>query len=171
MPMGIDFDEFLSNRSGDREPLLSFKWMCTELPFGFETKYVESVDLPFPSLNIKQGLFGAGTFTYYPGFEEISAFDIQFYEDSRARTLKWLKDWKERIRDPRNGAFYLPTNYKYDITVHLLDTTGKPILKAICKNCWPTTKGNWNLNYQGGGEALKVHQNFSVDRLELEWLA
>lgn len=170
MAMGIDFNTFLSKRSGDREPLLSFKWLCTGLPLGHDVTYVESVSLPFPSINIKQGLFGAGTFSYYPGFEEISAFDMQLYEDSRARTSKWLKTWKERIRDPRNGAFYLPTNYKYDIEFHLLDTTGKPILKAVCKNCWPTTKGPWELNYQGGGEALKCHQNFSLDGIELTWL-
>lgn len=169
--MDVSFDTFLENRKGDKEPLLSFKWVCTELPFGHNRLYVESVDLPFPNINIKQGLFGAGTFTYYPGFEEISAFDMQFYEDSRIRTLKWLKDWKERIRDPRNGAFYLPPNYKYDIKFRLMDTTGQEIAEAICKNCWPTTKGNWSLNYTGGGEALKVHQNFATDGLVLNFLA
>ncbi len=166
---GITFDEFLNARSGDKEPLLDFKWVCIEIPYGLDPTYVETVDLPFPSINIKQGLFGAGTFTYYPGFQEISAFDVQLYEDSRARSLKWAKDWQERIRDPRNGAFYLPTNYKQDIKFRLFDTTGATVVTVTCLNCWPTTKGAWNLTNTGTGQALKVHINFATDGLEIEW--
>lgn len=161
-----DIDEFVKRRDGDRSPLHDWKWHCVSLPYGADTDYVESVSLPFPSFNIKP-LFGAGTFSYYPGFEEIQAFDIQFYEDESLRTMKWLTSWKERIRDPDVGAFYLPTNYKQDLEFELLNNANQRIMTAVCKNAWPSTKQSWELNYTSTNGMLKVHQNFSVDSVKL----
>jgi len=161
-----DIQTFISRRDGDRSPIHEWKWRCTSLPFGADTDYCESVSLPFPSFNIKP-LFGAGTFTYYPGFEEIAAFDCQFYEDVSLRTLKWLTFWKERIRNPDTGAYYLPTNYKYDLEFELLDDNNRRILRALAKNCWPSQKSNWDMNYTSTNGLLKVHQNFSCDGVKL----
>lgn len=161
-----DIDEFIKRRDGDRSPLWDWKWHCTSLPYGMDTDYVESISLPFPSFNIKP-LFGAGTFSYYPGFEEVQAFDIQFYEDEALRTSKWLQMWKERIRDPDVGAFYLPTNYKMDMEFELLNNQNARVMTAVCKNVWPSTKSNWELNYTSTNGMLKVHQNFSTDGIKL----
>lgn len=161
-----DIDTFISRRDGDRSPVHEWKWHCTQLPYGFDTDYVETVGIPFSSFNIKP-LFGAGTFTYYPGFQEISAFDIQFYEDISLRTTKWLTQWKERIRDPNNGAFYLPYHYKEDMHFELLDDFNNTILRMVAVNCWPSQKNNWDLNYTSTNGLLKVHANFSTDGLKL----
>ncbi len=160
----LTLSEFISRRSGDREPLLDFKWFCETMPFGFDTDYVETIDLPFPSLNVKP-MFVAAKNVYFPGFLELSAFDIVFYEDSRARSRQYLREWQERIRDPSNGAYYLPTNYKRDIDVALQDTTGAVIMRVRLKNCWPTQSGNWSLQ-NGGGQRLTVQQNFATDGVE-----
>ena len=160
--------EILRDRqSAGLDPLLGFKWACTALPGGLPVDYVEQVDLPFPEIQAKDGLFGAGTFTYYPAFEDISAFDITFYEDSKMSTTKWLKLWFERIRRPKDGAYYLPTYYKHDLKFALADTEGNIIAEAIMLNCWPTGRGNWDLNYSSD-DRLTVQQNFSVDGQELK---
>lgn len=161
----VSWDVFGRRQSKKLDPLLDFKWACTKLPLGLDPSYVEEVDLPWPEISQKEGLFGAGTYTYYPAFEDISAFDITFYEDSQLNTTKWLMNWFERIRNPKNGAYYLPGNYKFDIVVELMDTTGKAIGEARLLNVWPTTKGNWPLSYTGG-DRIKVQQNFSVDNLK-----
>lgn len=161
-----DIDEFVRRRDGDRSPIHDWKWHCTSLPYGMDTDYCESVSIPFPSFNIKP-LFGAGTFSYYPGFLEIQAFDCQFHEDEALRTSKWLSMWKERIMDPENGAFYLPTNYKMDLEFELLDNKNQSILSILCKNCWPSTKQNWDLTYTSTNGLIKVHQNFSTDGIKL----
>lgn len=153
----------------ENEPMLDFYWICTKLP-GHDPRYVESISMPFPSFSKKEGLFGAGAFSYYPGFSDISAFDIVLYEDQQLSTVKWLKQWSERIRNPNTGAFYLPSFYKEDIEVELQNTQGKVIAQAILKNVWPTEKGNWDLKYTGTGERLNVHQNFSIDSLVLKFL-
>jgi hypothetical protein len=161
-----DIDEFIKRRAGDRQPIHDWKWHCVSLPYGMDSDYCESVSIPFASFNLKP-LFGAGTFSYYPGFEEIQAFDCQFHEDEKLRTSAWLQMWKERIRDPENGAFYLPTNYKQDMEFELLSGDNNRILTMKCKNCWPSTKQNWELNYTSTNGLLKVHQNFSTDGIKL----
>jgi hypothetical protein len=162
----FDIEEFVTKREGKAGPVHDWKWHCTSLPLGMQSDFCESVSIPFPSFNIKP-LFGAGTFTFYPGFEEIQAFDCQFHLDEAMTTIKWLTAWKEKIRDPENGAFYLPTNYKFDIEFQLLGTKNDVLLTVVCKNCWPSTKSNWDLNYTSTNGLLKVHQNFSCDGIKL----
>lgn len=163
----VSWDVFGKRQSKNLDPLLDFKWACVSLPLGHDVSYVEEVDLPWPEISPKDGLFGAGTYTYYPSFEDINAFDITFYEDSKLNTTKWLMEWFERIREPKTGAYYLPRNYKFDIVVELMDTTGKTIGVATLQNVWPTSKGNWPLTYTGG-ERIRVQQNFSIDSLKFD---
>lgn len=161
-----DIAEFINRRDGDRAPVHDWKWVCTSLPFGMDSDYCESVNIPLPSFNQKP-LFGAGTFTFYPGFEEVSAFDCEFYEDISMRTSTWLEMWRHMIRNPETGAFSLPTRYKRDMTFDLVNDSNTPILTIVARNCWPTTIGPWNLNYTGGNGLLKVQQNFSTDGFSL----
>jgi hypothetical protein len=150
------------------DPLMDFRWVCTELPLGHDVTYVEEIELPFPEISPKEGLFGAGTYTYYPAFEDISAFDVTFYEDSKLNTSKWLREWQNLIRRPEDGAYFLPGNYKFDIKVDLLDTTGATIGTLVLKGAWPTSRGSWPLAY-GGNDRLKIQQNFSCDNLDFQF--
>lgn len=164
----MSWDVFAQRQDKKLDPLLEWKWVCTELPLGHDPTYVEEVDLPFPEIQQKEGLFGAGTYTYYPAFEDVSAFDITFYEDSQVNTSKWLKKWFERIRRPSDGAYYLPTNYKFNIKLELKDTSGKTVMYVTLINCWPTSRGNWSLNYTSN-ERIKVQQNFSIDAVDFQF--
>jgi len=167
MPANTNLSILQARMDASLDPLLDFRWVCTKLPLGHDVTYVEEVDLPFPELSPKEGLFGAGTYTYYPAFEDMSAFDITFYEDSKLNTSKWLSEWTGKIRRRSDGAYFLPDNYKFDITVDLLDTTGAVVGTAVLKGVWPTSRGNWALTYSGG-DRLKVQQNFSCDDMEFD---
>lgn len=164
----MSWDVFGRRQAKKLDPLLDFKWACVSLPLGHDPSYVEEVDLPWPSISQKEGLFGAGRYTYDPAFEDISAFDITFYEDSQLTTTKWLRKWFEKIRRPSDGGFYLPGNYKFDIQVELVDTTGATIGTAKLINVWPTSQGNWPLSYSGG-DRIKVQQNFSIDNMSIDF--
>lgn len=163
----LTLSEFIGRRSGDREPLLDLNWYCLELPFGGDVDYVETVNLPFPSLNMKP-IFAGSKFLQYPGFLEVSAFDITFYEDKAVRSRKYIKAWQERIRNPNDGTYYLPANYKRDMKFVLTDGRGStPILTVTLQDCWPTMSSGWDLS-NNGGQALKVQQNFACDGVEYE---
>jgi hypothetical protein len=141
-------------------------WQCDELPFGHDPTYLEHVNIPHPSVNVKP-LFGGGTFTYYAGFVEISAFNATFYEDVGMRTAKWLTSWRNRIRNPESGAFFLPKDYKRDLHFTLFNTRGEPILRVQAKNCWPTTCSEWDW-VPGDSEILKLEINFATDGINLQ---
>lgn len=160
----IGFDVLQRRKDAKLDPMLNFKWICESLPFEHDPTYVESIGLPFPEIQQKEGLFGAGTYTYYPGFETISAFDVTFYEDSELNTALWLNAWRERIRRPEDGAYYLPPNYKRDIDLLLLNTENKTIGRAKLVNVWPTTISQWELSYDSG-ERIQTQANFSCDRI------
>lgn len=148
------------------DPLFDFKWVCKSLPFGHDYSYVEEVGIPFPTINQKEGLFGAGTYTYYPGFEQTNAFDMTLYEDSVLSTTKWLEEWKNKVRNPSSGGYYLPRNFKRNIPVELMNTEGTVVCEITLINCWPIGRAAWDLNYTNNNR-LRVQQNFSIDRLEI----
>jgi hypothetical protein len=156
------------------DPLLSWKWVCTFLPTfdganGIPVAYVENVSLPFASISPKAGLFGGGTYTYYPAFEDISAFDVVFYEDKFMGTTKWIKSWYDAIRNPANGAYYLPTSYKRDMRLELHNQEGSKVAEVVLQNIWPTAKGNWDMDYTSDSR-LQVHQNFSIDSAKITFV-
>lgn len=162
MPI-LTLEEFTQRRTGDREPLLDLYWYCDDLPFDGDKDYVETANIPFPSLNMKP-LFVGSQFEQYPGFLEISAFDLTFYEDVRVRSRKWVMNWQARIRDPESRTYFLPSSYKRDMTFCLTDGTTRdtPIFTVTLKNCWPTMSNGLDLS-NNGGNPLKLQQNFACD--------
>lgn len=157
-----DIQTFISRRDGDRSPIHDWKWVCTSLPYGMDADYCETVDLPKPSFNQKN-LFGAGAFTFYPGFQEIGTFDCTFYEDISLRTSGWLNGWRKKIRNPETGAYALPPEYKEIMTFDLLDNENNTILTAEARGVWPSTEAPWSLNYNSTNSLLKVQMSFSTD--------
>jgi len=162
MPI-LSLEEFAGKRSGDRSPLLDFYWYCVELPFDLDPSYVETVTLPVPSINMKPVFMGA-RFRQYPGFRELSAFDITLYEDVSLRSFRWVEDWRNRVMDPETGTYFLPGNYKRSMKFALTDgrTTDTPVLTATLIDVWPTTTSAIELT-NSGGQPIKVRQNFAID--------
>lgn len=171
----LNLEEFIERRSGDREPLLDLYWHCMLLPFGGDTDYVETVNIPFPSINMKP-LFGGGAFVQYPGFQEIAAFDITFYEDVAVRSRRYILNWQSKIRDPNTGAYGLPMNYKRNMSFVLMSGRGAsnaeakvPVMTVTLKNCWPTTSNSLDL-VNTGGQPLKLQQNFATEGIIIDGL-
>lgn len=162
------FDVFERRKSASLDPVLTFKWACESLPFGHDPTYVEEVNVPHPSLNAKSPLFGAGTYTYVPGFREIGTVNLSLYEDSKMTTTKWLKEWQSRIYRESDGAYFLPTNYKRDMFFSIMDVTGKVIAVVEMINAWPTTMSEWPLSYSNA-DRLVIRQDFAVDRVNVNF--
>jgi hypothetical protein len=155
------------------DPLLSFKWRTLELPFGHNVDYVESVDIPFLNIAVGDKAHVAASYNYYPSTHDIAAFSITLYEDSKVSSLKWVTDWKSKVKDLRTGLYGLPgvdgSGYKQNISVYLMDTANNKILNVRLLGCWPSDTGNLPLNYTDSGR-LTLTQTFSIDNQELEFL-
>jgi hypothetical protein len=152
------------------DPLLAFKWVCSQdtLPFGLQSSYLESVGLPFQNLNIGDGWYGGSTYSYFPGPHNIEATSISLYEDSKGSALAWVHMWKARIKNFNIGLYGLPTEYKRDLEVLLLDTNNDVVIQAKLLGIWPAATDNFTLNYTDNNR-LVVTQNFSVDGQEIYW--
>ena len=157
------FDTFIKYRTQGHEPLLGFKWVCTSLPYGMPVQYVESIQLPFVNLSVKDGLFAAGTYSYFPGFSDIDQFTMTFHESISGLATRWILYWKSRIKDFDTGAYYLPANYKEDITFSLLDNRNNSVMDITLVDVWPATVDPFDLNYTDPSARIQVSATFSVD--------
>lgn len=172
----MSIDVLLSRSEPSGNPQLSFMWVCKSLPFGMDPTYVESVDLPFCNIDASDGWHGAGTFTYYPGFSNISDFSLTLYEDSAATSSKFIKFWKNQIKvlypssseGASYGAYFLPSNYKRDISFELQATDGSVIQTITLVGVWPTSTGNLSLDYSSS-DRVKFTQTFKCDDQTIEF--
>ena len=81
-------------------------------------------------------------------------------------TLRRLTEWKNQIKNFKTGVYKLPSEYKKNIRVSMLDTANNPVITADLLGIWPTDTGNVSLNYTGG-ERITITQNFSIDDADL----
>lgn len=169
MPLDTNLSTFLGERSRDKEPLLSFKWKATVLPYGMSVHQVEAVQIPWTKIAVKDGYFGGSTYTYYPGFHDVDQFSVTFMENSKADVHKWIWEWMEKIKNFETGAYYLPSNYKQDMTFVMMDTKGSAVLTVELIGVWPIQRSEWDLNYTDGGSYLTNTVQFSVDDQKLTW--
>lgn len=149
------------------DPLLSFKWV---LPAGFvcakdtgfvlPTEYVESIEVPFNNVK-SEGMFSGSGYKYFPSFHDISAFTVNLYMDRGNTALSWLAAWKNKVKDFNTGLYGLPSVFKGEVTVHLLDSQNNGILALTLTGIWPADTNPLQLDSENN--RLVLSQNFSVD--------
>lgn len=145
------------------DPMLQFKWVALSLPFDMPGEYMETIDLPFNNVAPSEGVYIGGRFMYFPGTHTVSAFSASFYEDRNAKALKWIQEWKSKIKNFQTGAYGLPADYKRDIVVRQLDQKNEPIFDVRLIDCWPADTSPLSMSYTDGSGRVVIQQNFSVD--------
>ena len=154
------------------DPMMTYLWEVQNLPFATDflgtdpASYVEAFDVPFSNVKTTGVLFGGG-YNYFPEFHDTSAFSMTFYGDSQGRVLKWLWHWKQLVKDFNSGLYNVPSEFKGDIVVNCLNTTGKPFLSITYHGCWPADTGNLPLDQEAA--KVSIQQTFSLDSMELTW--
>lgn len=145
------------------DPLPSWKWRSdTVTPFGLPYHYVEGIDLPWNNIDIGNKIPRGSGYAYYPGTHDISAVTIVLYEDSDARTLQWLYDWKSKVKDFNTGLYGYPTEYKRNWTFVMCNTKDVPVITAELTGMWPADTSPVQLGYSEAGRIIHSQQ-FSVD--------
>lgn len=164
MALGIQLREGLTR--GD--PLLTFQWVARSMPFpGLTPAFIETFEIPFNNVK-SENVFSGGGYNYFPGFHDVSAFNVTFYGDSGGKSLKWLSDWKNRIKDFDTGIYQLPSNYKRTWEVALVDNTGSAVIDVTLSGCWPADTASITLDYNDGAGKVTFNQNFSLDNASIK---
>lgn len=147
--MAISIDKLINERSGDREPLLSFYWQIQKFPmiggYTLPSSYCLSMTLPFPAFNTQQKEL-AGTTITFPGNTSIDSFEMTLYVDSVASSIAYIQDWQSLIQNPLTGGYRTPSHYWKDIDVDLHNTKGKITVQSGIKNVWPISISPPQLN-------------------------
>lgn len=154
------------------DPMLNFKWQATSIPGPnsslIDTSYIENFDLPFSNVRTT-GVFFGGGYNYFPEFHDTSAFSVTFYGDSEGRAMAYLWGWKQQVKRFNGGLYNLPSKFKDNWKVELLNTKGEVIVKATLVGCWPADTNNVTLD-QDGSNRITFSQTFSLDSMELEFV-
>jgi len=171
----------ISKLTQRHDPLPNFKWVVSpssaSIPGGglpdingvsLPLTYVESVDVSFCNISIVGGIYAGGTFSYYAGSHDIDSITINFYEDVKGSALKYILSWKNLIKNLSTGIYSLPSVYKRDLIVQLLDYQNDPVITARMINIWPSDTSSLNLSYTDAGHIV-YNQLFSVDDQELKF--
>lgn len=149
------------------DPLLSFKWVCSDatLPFGLPCHYLEAIEMPWE--NVQSSPHNeAGRQVHYPGQLELSGLNITLYEDQKGTAMKWITDWKRKVRDPDTNFYGLPygvDGFKQKMSISLLDTKNNEIMTVLLRGIWPEATSAWSLNYTDSGR-LVVSQSLAIDK-------
>jgi hypothetical protein len=149
-------------------PQLDFKWVCLYLPFNHPLHYVESIDVPWLNISVGDKTHAGSTYEYYPGTHDIQPVSITFYEDERATSLKYVTNWKSKVKSLETGFYNLPTVYKQEVRAQLLDTSNNPVVSITLTGVWPSETQSYSLKYTDAGR-LVVTQSFSVDNQRLQF--
>jgi hypothetical protein len=152
------------------DPILSFTWEVLNVPggaaFGIDSSWIEEFELPFSNVK-SSGIFVGGGYDYFPEFHDTSAFSVTFYGDSEGRSLAYLMNWKQRVKNFDTGLYRLPSEFKADWTAKLLRTNGKEFARFTYHGCWPADTSNVQLNQDGSGR-ITFQQTFSLDSLSVK---
>ena len=168
------------------DPLLSFKWMLadttfpsftpadqtgqlTGTPISLPRSYLEGIDLPFNNIEQGESVYFQGGKISFPGAHALGpTVSMTLYEDNDALTMKWLTAWKSNIKNFTDGTYFMPTQYKRDINLSMLNTKNDIVLNAKLIGLWPSDTTALQLGY-GSGERLVMTQGFSIDRIIYTW--
>lgn len=162
----------LSSLSSLPDPALSTQWWIPILPFdtnGEMHKRILSVNVSFENIGEGEPEYSAGGYYYYAGTTQVEAFSIVFREDELCTSMKYVYGWKSRVRNPNTGLVYLPSWYKKDVVVELLNSVKNPIQRVTYKGVYPSTTSQYALSGETA-TALRVEQQFRCDSIEQVFL-
>lgn len=166
----ISLAELEAGSSGKYEPFLSHMWRVAQMPAiggqSLPVTFVEGVSLPFPTFTERSKAV-ASTEIYLANGTRTGEFTMQVGIDQFQSAWRYFTDWMNLVQNPYTGGFRLPSVYKKHVPVSLYDVTGKVMVTATVRNCWPT---GFNLGELGGAPSIQLGQvQFKCEALIPNW--
>ena len=122
----------------------------------------EGIDFQFRSITA-QPRFGGATHRHYPTVNDMSSFNMSFYETESYVATQYLTAWQQLVVDPVYGIFGMPSVYKKDIFLEMYNFTDQKAFTGRLIECWPSQIGSFNMTYNESGRLI-VTCTFSCTR-------
>lgn len=157
------------------QPALSFEWepIIGSFPsWGADAKLTEydiqEVDIPFLAFE-QQSIYLEGVRQAFAGSADAMSFTLGIHMFQNPRALRWLLSWQQTVRS-RAGFYGLPIHYQRNLKFALTDPTGRQIMIAVLKNCWPVSPSPLALS-KSVSEPLMLQVQFSAKNVDYEDVA
>lgn len=122
------------------DPMLDIYWYVQLPPIGkpLSWEYVEEAQLPFIDFDSVQN-YRAGKNYHYPNHYNLNTLQLKFYGDVKGNSLSYLRAWQSLIIDTSTGLYNVPTKYKKNIAITILDAAQFVVTKFTYLGCWPAS--------------------------------
>lgn len=147
------------------EPVLSYQWVgiindpnagpAGQLPSEFIDGINTASIQVAPQVHTFNGMTKktAGEFS-------VESITIKLYTDIRARTFNYADTWM-RSTYRTDGFYNLPSQYKRDVQIYILDATNQTVTDIAFLGCFPTSYEAYSLN--SDASLLETNLTLSVD--------
>lgn len=155
----------LSRMLARPDPILSCDWIAVvqnaTSPIGWE--YIDTFNAPEMSIETHQHMVNAVS-VHTASNRSIGQISMGLYTDRRAMSINWALSWFRSTHRP-DGFFGLPSTYKRDIVLYMLDQHRKTVVDFVFHGCVPISYGSYDLN--GDGNILNTSLTLSVDDVSI----
>jgi hypothetical protein len=154
------------------DPVTNFEWMAvirgrgasakTELPW----YYIDDITLPAPNFESTQKYINGKEIKYADMFS-VNNCTIKIYSDISGLAFNYCNAWCRSIfRD--DNLHQLPSVYKKDIWVFILDAKRNVVTDIQLLGCWPTAWADYQL-VGNAAAALETSLTLSVDDFKMNY--
>lgn len=144
---GGDFDavnppgarDLLAAAHSRRDPLLNINWYL-DLPIidGKKLPWENVEEATLPYMQVEQSsVYRAGKMYHYAGHYSLGTLTLKLYEDTSGIANDYLDAWRQKVIDFRTGIYGYPVDYKFPITVTVMDCTHRTVFFLQYVGCFP----------------------------------
>lgn len=147
------------------EPVLSFEWLAVVLDPNPSSSlpwyYIDTITCPGMSIAQQSNYFN-GLTKHYAGNVQIDQLELGLFTDKAAVTFNYAAQWFNGTYRT-DGFFNLPSRYKRDVILYVLDEKRKTIIDIRFIGCWPTNYAPYQLD--SNNNVVETRLTLSVDQV------
>lgn len=153
----------MMQRRGD--PVLSFEWLAvivdpnpvSALPW----YYIDTLTTPGLTVAQQDQHFN-GLSKKYAGTMTVDSLQLGLFTDSAAATFSYANDWFSSTYR-KDGFYSLPSQYKRDVILFVLDSKKNTVIDIRFVGCWPTNYNAYTWDAQNN--VVDTQLTLSVDQV------
>lgn len=153
------------------DPVLSFDWIGVILDPSLSVQgqlpwfYIDGLTTPSVSVDVHQMYFN-GVNKKFASVFNTDSITLKLYTDVKSVSFNYADYWT-RSTYRKDGYYNLPSRYKKDIVVYILDATRSVVVDLRFIGCFPTSWDSYNLG--SDNSILETSLTLSVDEFFMSY--
>jgi hypothetical protein len=128
--------------------------------------YVDDITVPLANFNSTQKYINGKEYKYADMFS-VNTCSVKIYSDMTGLAFNYCDKWVKSVyRD--DNLYQMPSEYKKDLWIFILDSTRKVVVSIQLLGVWPTAWADYQL-VGNASAALETSLTLSVDDVKLNY--